>query len=311
MNLTELVARLRTAGGEAREAAAAATAAAGDLNARLEGLDRATARAREELAAAVRAASAAGEAEATGYEARLAALSAALDRCESEAAALVTAAEAAGRPLGDEARALEQRARVVGERAERVAAAVRQGAESQRAAVRSGLARLQASHEELAGALAAATAGLEALQAGAGAARTGTAEATGRAVEAVEGVRHRVTSAAEAAREKGREALSALGSGLEDHAATGVRNPLLREGRELEDALAGTIRPVLDDATAHVARDGLERARQALEEVGRRTEPQHRGLARLESDLPPARDTVRTCVDRSQRRLDMLGGEGS
>lgn len=296
MNLTELVERV----GAARPPAVPAL---GELRAGLSAFETEVRRAQEDLAAATQAAASAGEAEATRLEERLVALEASLDRWEAEAGALARSAAAAARSLEEEARAVSSRLETLRQGAERVGQSVRGRAEAHRAALQAGREALGGAQERLRGAMSSASTELGALHEALAHARSATSESTGRALEAVEGVRRRLGAGADGLRDEGRAAVAGLGAGLEEHLASGVRSPLADRGREIAEALAPA---PLEDAVARFSQEGLERARRALEDVGARAEAEHRGLDRLEEDLPRAASTVRTCVDRAQARREHL-----
>lgn len=171
-----------------------------------------------------------------------------------------------------------------------------------------GMRQLRAHSEELAATMDEASAALGELHEQLDALAAATVQASTEAAESMKVGRARMESGAALFQTHARSSAVQAQSSFDEHVNGALQSSLRGQAEEYEESVR-TLRVGLKQAAEQLTNDGLRRAAASLQAAAAETEPYHRGIEALPTQVPQATGSVRQSVDRSLARLELLKGK--
>lgn len=260
------------------------------------------------LSEAAQSASGAEEALAGLLEQRQAQLDSALQDIEQESRRLGQVVVDSQQTVDHEASRLEDKANRLLQEVESLPDVLQRQLDEHQQVLTEGLEALRAATADLDQALVSAAGELEEFQTRCSQVRQDTSQQLGGASQRVQSGRGLLESGLATFQTQAHQHVQDMTTQLDEHFSQHVNKSLSSHAQEMDEALRQRLHGRLEESASHLVQQGLEVAAAQVDSAAQRAESEHRGLQRLPEEVPSAAGSVQASVQRTQDRLNLLGG---
>lgn len=260
------------------------------------------------LSEAAQAAGGAEEALAGLLEQRQTQLDSALHGIEREASQLRQVVVDSQQTMEHETRRLEEKAERLVQEVEALPDSLQRQLDDHQQVLTEGLDALRRATADLDEALVSAARELEEFQSRCSQARQETSQQLAGASQRVQSGRGLLESGLATFQTQAHQHVQDLTTQLDEHFSQHVNKSLSSHAQQMDEALRQRLYGRLEESASQLVKEGLEVTAAQVDLAAQRAEGEHRGLQRLPEEVPSAAGSVQASVQRTQDRLNLLGG---